>query len=196
MLSRISFALKQAWKNRQLLWQNLDIPSMRVTNITKLNCETLKTTGIKAVILDFDGVLAAHGELKVSKKITLWLQDCVKIFGKDKVFLLSNKPTEARKQYFKKHFPTISFVVGKRKKPYPDGINTIQKTLKTLANDQIVIIDDRLFTGVLAGHLAGIKTIYVTKALKKLYKHPIRESFFVFLRIMENFIIEIFSLFK
>lgn len=92
------------------------------TCILTLDPDTLKSSGITALVLDFDGVLAQHGAPAPLPEAIEWMKRCATIFGGDRIFILSNKPTEGRRQWFASHFPAIRFVSGVRKKPYPDGI--------------------------------------------------------------------------
>jgi len=91
--------------------------------ILTLDPEALKVSGIAALALDFDGVLAHHSAPSPLPEAIEWLGRCETVFGGERIFILSNKPTEGRRQWFATHFPALRFISGVRKKPFPDGIN-------------------------------------------------------------------------
>src|SRR5664279_43749 len=90
------------------------------TCILTLDPEALKSSGITALALDFDGVLAHHGAPAPLPEAIEWMKRCETVFGGDRIFILSNKPTEGRRQWFANHLPAIRFISGVRKKPFPD----------------------------------------------------------------------------
>jgi hypothetical protein len=175
-------------KHRTALKAYRDDPTLQVKSVWELDLPLLKTQqGIRALVLDFDGVLGAHGQEQPDKKLEVWLNSCVQAFGAGRVFILSNKPTEYRKNYFNEHFKGIEFVVSK-KKPYPDGLQQIAYQAK-LQTQELLIVDDRLSTGVLAAILAGANARYLTAPLIDFSQNPISELFFICLRKIERWII-------
>ncbi|MBT4962983.1 MAG: HAD family hydrolase [Francisellaceae bacterium] len=151
-------------------------------DVTWINKEFIETNHIQSLILDFDGVLSFHGSLVVDTDVKVWLEGLINDCPAIKIYILSNKPLDARITYFKKYFPCIQFIVSKTKKPYPDGINYIVE-LSDCEKSNTWIVDDRLATGVLAGVIAGINVCYI---------HPPRaratvvENFFKALRVIER----------
>src|SRR5690242_1115619 len=95
------------------------------SSIAALDPFRLKAEGIAVLALDFDGVLAPHGFSAPLPEAGEWLSSCVAVFGEENIFILSNKPTEERRQWFAEHFPVMRFIGGVRKKPFPDGLNKI-----------------------------------------------------------------------
>jgi len=153
--------------------------------ILTIDPEKLKYSGITVLALDFDGVLAHHGAPAPLPAAIEWLNRCVAVFGGDHIFILSNKPTEGRRQWFHDHFPTLRFISGVRKKPYPDGIKKTGE-LSGAPLSQILMVDDRLLTGCLAALVAGARPCYIRQPYVSFSHSPIAELFFMLLRRAER----------
>jgi predicted HAD superfamily phosphohydrolase YqeG len=161
--------------------------------ILALAPETLRLEGVQALALDFDGVLAHHGAPVPIPEAIEWLKKCVAVFGGDRIFILSNKPTEERRQWFAGHFPDMRFISGVRKKPYPDGIAKAAQ-LAGVQPATILMVDDRLLTGCLAALLAGARPCYI-RAPYASYRHrPLAELFFRLLRMGERLFVRVITL--
>lgn len=176
-MQRFFFTLAEASKGRQGL-KNCAV----VRTVLDLNLSALQAAGIKTLILDFDGVLNSHGEDALEPELVAWLNHSINLF---KVYILSNKPTPARQQYFATNFPASNFIIATQKKPYPAGILQICQLSGNIGRE-IVIIDDRLLTGILAGYLAKINGIFIQAPLVNFRIRPIKELFFLSLRIVER----------
>lgn len=181
---RLIFALKQSLKHYRALKA---IHRHGCGAISDINLATLPGLGIDVIVFDFDGVLAAHGELQPCSVGMDKLKQSLNIFGENNVYILSNQPLKAREEFFNANLPGIQFIYATRKKPYPDGL---QQIIKTAACDakQVALIDDRLLTGGLATCVAGTKMIYVNKPIQNFKKHFFEESFFHLLRVSERFV--------
>ena len=155
------------------------------TCILTLAPEELKLSGITALALDFDGVLAPHGGPTPLPEAIEWLKRCESIFGGNKIFILSNKPTEGRKAWFNNNFPAFRFISGVRKKPYPDGIKKAGE-LAGVPLSQILMVDDRLLTGCLAALVAGARPCYIRQPYVSFRQRPLAELFFMLLRRIER----------
>ena len=155
--------------------------------------EDLFESGVSVMALDFDGVLAPHGASEPLPEVVVWLRKCSNVLGEEKIYILSNKPDPQRAAYFKKFFPTVHFIAGVRKKPYPDGLKRIME-ISGAAPQQVVLLDDRLLTGVLATCLAETSVIYITKPYVSLRTHPVAESFFLLLRAVERKFVSLLNL--
>jgi len=168
------------------------IYSQRIHNlrISQLSPSTLKQQGVKILVLDFDGVLAAHGETKPAGDLHDWLQQCINTFGATQIFVLSNKPLASRIHYFQDHYAGIRYIAGIRKKPYPDGLQKII-TLTNQPAKALMLVDDRLLTGILAACIMKVPAIYITKPYVNFLKRPVQELFFTSLRILERYLVQI-----
>jgi len=160
--------------------------------ILSLDPQQLKSSGIAVLALDFDGVLAHHGAPQPLPETIEWLKLCQSVFGGEKIFILSNKPTEGRRAWFNEHFPAFRFIAGVRKKPYPDGLNKTAK-LAAVPLTSILMVDDRLLTGCLAAINAGARPCYIRKPYVSFSHRPLAELFFMLLRSGERLLVRLIS---
>lgn len=184
-MTRFLYALIKAFKHYGCLSRLKQNALPRVVNLTS---EDLSKLNIECLALDFDGVLNAHAELRLHPDCEQWLKSLCKVWPEDKIVILSNKPHPKRIAFFNQSFPNILFVPKTKKKPYPDGLLKIAK-MKNISADKILLVDDRLLTGMLACCIAGSKGILIKKPYKRLFRRPIRELFFIFLRTFERLLI-------
>lgn len=164
------------------------------SSILAIDPDTIKTDGITALALDFDGVLAAHGAASPLPEAIDWLKKCAVVFGGNRIFILSNKPTDERRQWFAEHFPAIRFIAGVRKKPYPDGINKAGE-LAGVHLSQLLMVDDRLLTGCLAALLAGATPYYIRRPYVAFNHRTVAELFFQWLRMTERLFVRFITCF-
>jgi HAD superfamily phosphatase (TIGR01668 family) len=174
-----------AWCHRKILRRYLNDSRLQVQTILDLKALTLKQQGIEALILDFDGVLAAHGAEKPLKAVEVWLKECINHFGPGRLFILSNRPSVARASYFKRYFPEIEFLWLKRKKPFSDGLLDCLSHL-SLSPNHVLLIDDRLLTGLLLAAIEGFRGSYVRHPWVCFSKKPMAELFYQCLRWVER----------
>jgi uncharacterized protein len=185
MIKRIFYTIKQAWIFREQL---RDVQKKSIySSPVELTAASFQQQGYQTIVLDFDGILAAHGETEPDKRMLPLLQQCVQSFGQQHVYILSNKPSATRLDYFQQHFPEITFIVALHKKPFPDGLEKIIALSKT-PPEKILLIDDRLLTGALAALLAKTHIHYVKKPLTNFKRRPFTECFFQCLRRIERIV--------
>lgn len=190
--TRILAGFTLGFRHRSALRRLLDT-TPPVTFILTLDPETLRSSGIQALALDFDGVLAGHGFPAPLPEAVAWMKRCEAIFGGDKVFILSNKPTEGRKSWFAEQFPSLRFISGVRKKPYPDGLDKTAE-LAGVPISSILMVDDRLLTGCLAALLAGARPCYIRNPYASYSHRPVAELFFRLLRMGERLFVRVITL--
>ena len=191
--SHVLAGFSLGFRHRRALWQVLQTtPKSR--SVLTLDPQQLKSSGIAALALDFDGVLAHHGAPAPLPEAVAWLKQCQDVFGGEMIFILSNKPTEGRKAWFKEHFPDFRFISGVRKKPYPDGLNKTGE-LAGVSPGSILMVDDRLLTGCLAAINANVRPCYIRKPYASYRYRPVAELFFMLLRSGERVLITLLSLF-
>jgi predicted HAD superfamily phosphohydrolase YqeG len=157
-------------------------------SITTLDPDSQKQGGVEVLALDFDGVLAPHGFPAPIPPAQEWLRQCVAIFGEENIFILSNKPTHERREWFESHFPAIRFISGVRKKPHPDGLKKIGE-LARVPLSRILMVDDRLLTGCLAAIGAGARPCYIRNPFASLRHNTLAEMFFMLLRCAERLVV-------
>lgn len=185
ILYRMAYATQMAWRHRKALRAYRQDPALQCAGLRDLDPLALRTQGIQALALDFDGVLASHGELGVHPEIESCLNNFMQIFGADRIFVLSNKPSAARADYFAGRYPGVRWIFAPRKKPYPDGLQEIL-ALTGLAAEQLMMVDDRLLTGILAALIAKTRACYISDPYIDLAKRPLTELFFMGLRKLER----------
>ena len=188
---RAGFSL--GYLHRHALRQLLDNTPQN-SNILRLDPGELQLTGIAALALDFDGVLAHHGAPVPDSAAVAWMKRCETIFGGDNIFILSNKPTNERRQWFAEHFPAMRFISGVRKKPFPDGLNKAGK-LAGVTLSSLLMVDDRLLTGCLAALVAGSRPCYIRHPNVSFKSRPAAELFFWLLRTIEQVYVRLAALF-
>lgn len=179
------FAIKEGFAQRKALKQFLVDPLKQIGSLEEITAKSLDDQGIAVLILDFDGVLAAHDELEPAPDVAIWLRKLSLEIGEQRIALFSNKPKPERIRYFKSHFPSIHFVQEVRKKPYPDGILEVAN-YRGVPMHRVMLVDDRLLTGMLATCLAYSQGKYLRKPMRNLWRRPIKEIFFSFLRVFER----------
>jgi len=181
------------FQHRSKLCKLLDSTPLN-RGILELDPKELQRSGISALVLDFDGVLAHHGApLPISATVD-WMKRCEAVFGGERMFILSNKPTDGRRQWFAENFPAIRFISGVRRKPYPDGINKTAE-LAGVPLSAIMMVDDRLLTGCLAALVAGARPCYIRRPYVSFQYLPVIELFFLLLRTIERLYVRLVSLF-
>ena len=189
----IKYSLISAFKFRNELFQIIEQTDNKL-QLINVDPKILIKKGItKTLILDFDGVMAAHGKERPDRPVIKWLKEAIECFDQKNIFILSNALTNERKSYFTNNYSEIRLIEAARKKPYPDGILQILEIAKCDPNE-VIIIDDRILTGILAGHIAGIKIIYIRNPLTDMSNNLDDELFFAVLRCLEKYLIKIFVL--
>ena len=182
MIKRLIFSICKTIQYRK------NISKKNIYSIKKLidlNINTLQQKNIKYLALDFDGVMASHGKNKPYNEVCLWLNGLIKDFPEENIFILSNKPTLERLEFFKKNYSKIRFISNVAKKPYPDGLNKIQNILNC-KSEEIALVDDRLLTGCLACIIAKCVPILIIKPYSDINYDKKSETFFKFLRFIEQ----------
>lgn len=178
MFKRMLFSIQEGVKYRAKLKA---IPY--VEKITAIDWQSMWNKGIRVVVLDFDGVLAADKRQKLEDEVWSVLKNIHAIYG-EHVYIFSNQPTPERQAYFVLHFPWIQFLVAKQK-PYPDGLLTVIER-ENVAADSVVLVDDRVLTGGLASVLAGTQCLLIQKPYIHLNGNPLREILFISIRAIER----------
>jgi len=185
LLGELGYALRKIISHRKALALWKKDPKRSVLRLVDLDPFDLHQSGIRVCVLDFDGVLASHGELEPLPEVKAWILEAIGVFGAPQIFILSNNPKTEREIFFRKHFGGIHFITPKHKKPHPQGLQEILKQTKVSAA-QVLLIDDRLWTGMLSTVLAGVRGIWVKHPYQDFSKRPLQESFFFLLRFCEK----------
>jgi predicted HAD superfamily phosphohydrolase YqeG len=185
LFSRIGFTIRQAYRSRLALRQLMQSPSSKVVTVTQISADYLKQEGLCAVLLDFDGVISAHGIIEPDPQVYLWLKDFLIDFPAESLWIFSNKFSPAREAFFALHFPGVRWLLAKPKKPYPDAARTWLLAQKLKA-EEVALIDDRLLTGILCAISLGFRAFLLEKPLINFKKNPVSECFIGLLRFLER----------
>ncbi len=184
------FAIKNAFIERKNLKGFLQDPAKQIHSLEEITLEKLDNAGIAILVLDFDGVLGPHNAKEPSQETTVWLTKLCQTIGEHRVALFTNKPKPARITYFRKNFPSVFFLEGARKKPYPDGLATIA-AYRGVPVHRLVLVDDRLLTGMLASCLAFTQGWYFRPPKTNYWRNPLVEGWFSLLRVGERALIRL-----
>lgn len=132
-------------------------PQFMFDNITDISLEFLERQSIKGLLVDVDNTLTtAHASGILKNGVESWIQNMLS--NGIKILILSNAKTKRIKPFAQKiglEFQALSL------KPLPFRYIKAAKKIK-LKRKEIAIIGDQLFTDILGGNLAGVKTILVT----------------------------------
>lgn len=130
---------------------------MSIKTFDQISAKKLRQEGIKLILFDFDNTLAGHKSSKLADGAYEYLSSLAK--EGILVYILSN----AKK---KRISPVLAFHGltgrGMSYKPLPFVLNKTIKKIGTKRSETIMI-GDQIFTDVLAGNLAGIRTVYVER---------------------------------
>jgi len=181
----IIYGLRQMFQHRADLRSIIHSKEASAKTLLDLSPQALKTRGVDVLALDFDGVLSYQDAIMPNEKVMVWLHNACAIFQEKNIYLLTNNPLPARAAFFNKTFPAMTFVSFHYKKPHPEGLEKIiaQSGVKP---DQVVLVDDRLTTGILATCIAGTQAIYITQPFVNLKGNHVKEQFFKIIRALER----------
>lgn len=192
-MKRIFYSLKKAFTYRSELQAFLNNPEHSCRSVFDISPELLKARNIQALALDFDGVLSAHAAKIPLTQMADWLHQLQNQWPYP-IFILSNNPFPERKTYFKENFPGVRFITSMPRKPYPEGLLHIA-ALAGLEPHTILMVDDRLLTGILAAVLAGTQAIWINQPVRDFKLHFFKEVWFTFLRKADVMLLNLFKFF-
>lgn len=183
------FAIKNGFKLRKNLKKFLTDPAKQIHDLSEITLEKLDNAEIAILVLDFDGVLACHNAKEPSAQAKAFLLKLSQSIGEHRIAILTNKPKPERLAYFAKEFPSLFVLHGVRKKPYPDGLATIAQ-YRGVSAHRLVLVDDRLLTGMLATCLGYTQGWYFRPPKTCYWTNPVVEAFFSLLRVSERLFIK------
>jgi HAD superfamily phosphatase (TIGR01668 family) len=145
-------------------------PHLRVESVLELTAERLRALGIEALLLDVDCTLKRYRAAEVSPEVAAWLgQLAAAGVG---LCLVSNGRGRRIRQFAEQL--GLAFV-AKALKPLPYGCRA---AVRKMGFDprQTAMVGDQLFADVMAGRLAGLRSILVRPI------HPEDEPWFTRLK--------------
>lgn len=155
-------------------------PTYTIDSIYNLDINALKNMGIKAIFSDLDNTLLAWNNFETDdslQKLERRLAD-----ADIKLIVISNNSSERISKVLDVY--RIEFAARARK-PLPVGINNAIAKYKLNKSD-VLMVGDQLLTDIVAGNLAGVRTVLV-KPLVKTDKWNTRIN-----RCVEKFIFFVF----
>jgi len=130
-------------------------PTLWVKNVLSIDEDFLRANGIEGLILDLDNTLSMHGNPAAEEGIPEWL-DRMRSLGISMIVVSNNT--------YKRVSPLAAKLglefVSSGAKPLTLGINKAAKRLG-LPREKLAVVGDQIFTDVMGGNFAKIKTILV-----------------------------------
>ncbi len=135
---------------------NLLTPDAYVKNIYGIKPDRLKTNGIKGLILDIDNTLVPTHAPDADNRVIQYIKELQS--NGIKAIIVSNA-----KQHRVERFamPLGIDYIYKALKPFGKGYREAIRRMN-LKPEEVAIIGDQLFTDIVGGNLAGVKTILIS----------------------------------
>ena len=135
-------------------------PTWMVKAIYNIEPSTLKKRGIAAVLTDLDNTLIAWNNPDGTPQLRTWLKR-MQDAGITVMVVSNNNHARVKRAVGSMDLPFTARAL----KPLPVGINRAVKQLG-LTKDECIMVGDQLMTDVIAGHLAGVRTVLVKPLIK------------------------------
>lgn len=160
--------------------------SISVPRLDDITPELISELGLKALVIDFDGVLGGARSEHCAEQYRDWL--IARLKEGLHLAVHSNNPESVgqdRRQRFLHDFPDILWMPTHPRKPSPSTLQYLKQRWQ-LDGQQIAMIDDRMLTGGLAAHRASVRFIWVRDAIADYGLAPMLEMGFAGLRLWER----------
>ena len=130
-------------------------PTFWLKSVLQIDEKFLTENGVKALVLDMDNTLSMHGNPAAEAGVDEWLSKMRALGVKMRV--VSNNTN--------KRVAPLAALLGLEftangAKPLTFGVNRAVKAMGT-AKSETLVVGDQIFTDVMAGNLAGIRTVLV-----------------------------------
>ncbi|MCL1852941.1 MAG: YqeG family HAD IIIA-type phosphatase [Peptococcaceae bacterium] len=132
------------------------LPDYELAHFREITPEMLRDAGIRGLMVDLDNTIAPWRK-ELSSEAEEWFA-CMRGAG-IQTCLLSNSRHPTRAQRIADDLGI--FCVAWAKKPRRGGYERARKEMK-LERREVAIVGDQIFTDILGGKRAGVKTILVT----------------------------------
>ncbi len=158
---------------------HLVTPDIRVDSVRELTPERLDQWGLRTLLLDVDCTLTRYRKGEITPEVAAWI-DGLRGAGVG-LCLVSNGMGGRIRQFAQRlGLPCVARAM----KPLPWGIRSALRKLHS-APAETAIVGDQLFADIMAGRLAGIRSILVKPI------HPEEEPWFTRLkRVPERFVLK------
>ena len=131
-------------------------PTVKLDRVTDLNTAVCRKYGLRALILDVDNTLSTHHGQTLTDGLEEWLNK--RQAEGIRLIILSNSKQE-RVAPFAERIGLKYISTGL--KPLPFRFGSAMRALGC-KKKETAIVGDQIFTDVLGGNLAGIKTVLLT----------------------------------
>ena len=138
-----------------LFMLRLITPDYRVSAVEELTPQRLRQWDLKALLLDVDCTLTRYRRGEPTPEVRAWIEQLgIEGFG---LCLVSNGMGKRIRRFAERFgLPCVSRAM----KPLPWGVRSALKLLQSPPS-QTAMVGDQLFADVMAGRLAGVRTILV-----------------------------------
>lgn len=119
--------------------------------------------GVRAVVFDKDNTLTAPYALSLHPSAEPGLRQCVDVFGKENVAILSNSAGTNDDPDFedaKAIEESLGIAVIRHREKKPGGLDEVLKHFELTDPAAVCIVGDRALTDVVFGNLYGLLTIH------------------------------------
>lgn len=130
-------------------------PDFWLKNVMQIDKEFLKKNKVRALILDMDNTLSMHDDPAAEDGVLEWLDEMRRLGIKMRV--VSNNNTRRVEPLARAL--GLEFTANGAK-PLTFGVNRAVKAMK-VSRREALVVGDQIFTDVLAGNLADIRTVLV-----------------------------------
>ena len=157
---------------------HLVTPHIRVDNVRELTPERLQQWGLRALLLDVDCTLTRYRRGQVPPEVVAWLE-AVRASGVGLCLVSNGRGGRIRRCAEQLGLPCVARAM----KPLPWGVRSGMRKLHSVPAET-AIVGDQLFADVMAGRLAGVRSILVRPI------HPEEEPWFTRLkRLPERYVL-------
>lgn len=130
-------------------------PTFWLKNVMQIDKRFLKKNRVRALVLDMDNTLSMHDDPAAEDGVLEWLDEMRRLGVKMRVVSNNNA----------KRVAPLAKALGLEytangAKPLTFGVNRAVKAMGVRKRETLVV-GDQIFTDVLAGNLAGIRTVLV-----------------------------------
>lgn len=130
-------------------------PTFWLKNVLMIDENFLYENRVSALVLDMDNTLSMHGDPAAEDGVTEWL-DKMRSLGVKMRVVSNNNKKRVEPLADKLGLPFIA----NGAKPLTFGVNRAVKAMGAKKSETLVI-GDQIFTDVMAGNLAGMRTVLV-----------------------------------
>lgn len=136
-------------------------PDWYCDSILSIDTAKLKATGVEGFIIDLDNTLLPRDERETSNEVKDWLRKTRRLGFR--MCIVSNNRGERVKEVANELGLSVVTLAAK---PYKGAFKQGLKILGT-HREKTVVVGDQIFTDILGGNLAGLKTILVVPMSSK-----------------------------